>query len=553
MAQRLERASAAADALPDGLRAELLVHVGWSYALLAERDPAARAAAHRSAAEVLARAAEAAAAAGDPRLRSYALGTLAELYEREGRGEEALTLTRQALSAAQEVRALDALARWQGQLGRLERSAGRPERALAAWREAVALFAELRQQTASAGAAAFRAEVEPVYSGLVDLLLRRAHQSQDAGARQALLVEARGALEDLKAAELREYFRDACLDAQRKATPEEIPGAFVVYPVVLPDRTELIVGFGGQLESFVSPVDRETLTAEVQAFRRQLERRTTRQYLTHAETLYDRLIRPLEPALEAAAPRVLVFVPDGALRTIPLGALHDRVSGRFLIERFPLAVVPSLTLTEPRPIDRSRVELLAVGITESVQGFPALDSVGQEIAAVSQTFPGETLLDSQFRIERFEAEIAARPFGIVHVASHGEFSGNASESFLLAWDGKLSMDRLAQVVATTRFRSEQPLELLTLSACQTAAGDERAGLGLAGVALRAGARSALATLWSVNDEASADLVIEFYAQLAHPELSRAEALQRAQLKLLATPDYRHPAYWAPFLLISSWL
>ncbi len=547
VAERLERARAAAEGLPPGPRGELLIHLGWSYALLARSD----AAAGRRAAEVLASAGEAAAESGDARLRSWALGHLGELYEREGRLEEALVLTRRALFAAQEVRALEALARWQGQLGRLELAAGRSERALAALREAVALLGELRQQTAGAGA--LGAEVEPLYSAFVDLLLRRARESADTGQRQALLAEARAALEDSKAAELREYFRDDCLDARRKAAPEEIPGAFVVYPVVLPDRTELIAGSAGQLESFVSPVGREALAAEVHAFRRQLERRTTRQYLGHAQTLYDWLIRPLEPALAAAAPEVLVFVPDAALRTIPLGALRDRASGRFLIESYPLALAPGLTLIEPRPIERGSVRLLAAGITESVQGFPALANVGPELAAVGQTFPGQTLLNGEFAIGRFESEIAARPFGIVHIASHGEFSANSSESFLLAWDGKISMDRLAQVVAATQFRTDQPLELLTLSACQTATGDDRAGLGLAGVALRAGARSALATLWSVNDEASADLVTEFYAQLAQPELSRAEALQRAQLKLLATPDYRHPAYWAPFLLISSWL
>ena len=94
---------------------------------------------------------------------------------------------------------------------------------------------------------------------------------------------------------------------------------------------------------------------------------------------------------------------------------------------------------------------------------------------------------------------------------------------------------------------------MTLSACETAAGDERAALGLAGVALRAGARSAVGTLWSVDDEASADLITHFYRELGDPARSRAQALQRAQLALLKTRNYRHPAYWSPFLLISSWL
>ena len=129
----------------------------------------------------------------------------------------------------------------------------------------------------------------------------------------------------------------------------------------------------------------------------------------------------------------------------------------------------------------------------------------------------------------------------------------SSQSFLLAYDSKISMNELAAVIGATRFREERPLELLTLSACRTAAGDDRAALGLAGVALRSGARSALATLWSVNDQASTDLITEFYTQLAKPAVSRAEALRRAQLKLLGVHHYRHPSYWSPFVLISSWL
>jgi CHAT domain-containing protein len=269
--------------------------------------------------------------------------------------------------------------------------------------------------------------------------------------------------------------------------------------------------------------------------------------------LYDWLIRPLEPALSGREVRALVFVPGGALRTVPMAALRDRESGEFLIEKYPLAIAPGLTLTEPRPIDRERVQLLAAGITEPVQGFPGLENVGREIEAVGAVFPGRRLVDADFVADRFELEMAERPFGIVHIASHGEFSADISRSYLLAYDEKVSMDQLAGMVATTRFREQQPLELLALSACRTAAGDDRAALGLAGVALRAGARSAIATLWSVNDQATTDLVSEFYAQLAEPGLSRAQALQRAQVKLLGMHHYRHPGYWSAFLLISSWL
>jgi CHAT domain-containing protein len=145
-----------------------------------------------------------------------------------------------------------------------------------------------------------------------------------------------------------------------------------------------------------------------------------------------------------------------------------------------------------------------------------------------------------------------QPYSIVHIASHGEFGGNSDDTYLLTHEGRITMDQLADYVGATRFR-EQPLELITLSACETAAGDERSALGLAGLAIKSGARSALGTLWKVNDLAASDLIVSFYEALQEPGVSRAGALQRAQLRMLDDPRYRHPGYWAAFLLISDWL
>jgi len=147
--------------------------------------------------------------------------------------------------------------------------------------------------------------------------------------------------------------------------------------------------------------------------------------------------------------------------------------------------------------------------------------------------------------------LEANNFGIVHIATHAQFSPRPDETFLLAWDGRLSLDELSEDVGLFRFR-EEPLGLLTLSACETARGGEKAGLGLSGMAVKAGARSVLGSLWSVNDPAATVLVENFYARLVAGD-SRAQALRAAQLALLADFRYRHPAYWAPFLLIGTWL
>jgi len=548
---------AAGDGVASALRPTLLVNLARTYVLLAARDAARADRARRSAALLFAQAAEAADRAGDARTRSYAQGYAGTLYEESGHLDEARTLTRRALFDASRAEAPDAAYRWHWQLGRIERAAGDPERALAALRESVRILDTLRAELAQGAAGdafAFRDAVEPAYLELVDLLLRRAHAAEatDTESRQSALREARDTLEALKAAELRDYYRDPCLGAQRQTAAESVPGAVVLYPVVLPDRVELIVGDASGLAVYTAPVDGRTLVETVRRFRQLLPKRTTRQFLPLAEQLYDWLIRPAAPSLDGRAITALVVVPGGALRTIPFGALHDARMGLFLAQKVAVATAPGLSLTDPHRIDPDRVELLAAGISLAVQGYPALPSVRAELADVGARFRGVTLIDESFSAERLAREVRTRPFGIVHIASHGEFRGEASESFVLAYDQKLSMSELGDAVGRTRLRNEAPLELLTLSACQTAAGDDRAALGLAGVALRAGARSALATLWSVSDEASAKLVQRFYAELAGGA-SRAEALRRAQLELLETRAYRHPGYWAPFLLISSWL
>ena len=123
---------------------------------------------------------------------------------------------------------------------------------------------------------------------------------------------------------------------------------------------------------------------------------------------------------------------------------------------------------------------------------------------------------------------------------------------MLTYDGFLTLDDLENLIRPSSYRGS-PVELLTLSACQTAAGDDKAALGLAGVAIKAGCRAALASLWFVSDQASALMVDEFYRALAKPGTSKAKALQHAQTVLRNDPRFRHPRYWAPYIMIGNWL
>ncbi|HEY7520743.1 MAG TPA: CHAT domain-containing protein [Methylomirabilota bacterium] len=530
-----------------------LVSVGLGYQALRTGLPQAAAGLSAQAATVFGEAAS--TAGSDRRTASYALGHLGGLYEQEQRYAEALELTRRATFAAQQVNAPESLYRWQWQSGRLLKKQGSNEQALAAYRRAVATLQSIRPELVREGSVqtSFRETMGPLYFELVDLLLKQAAAPERRDAAEPYLVEARDVVELFKVAELRDYFRDDCVDlALAKVTRLDTISqtAVVMYPIILPDRVELLVSLRSGLKRLTVPVSEERLTQEVRQFRRKLEKRTTREFLPHAQQLYDWLIRPVETDLQAHRTETVVFVPDGALRTIPMAALHD--GQRFLVAKYALAVTPGLNLTEPRPINRTDTRVLALGLTEAVQGFPALPSVSEEMELLRGMFKTTTLVDGNFRLAPLEEKLKTEPFTIVHFASHGEFGGQPQNTFLLAFDGKLTMDRLDQFIGLFRFR-DNPLELLTLSACDTAEGDDRAALGLAGIAVKAGARSAVATLWNINDPASAELVGEFYRQLQNPSVSRATALQRAQLKVLDNPRYDHPGFWAAFLLINNWL
>ena len=553
---RVKAVAAELEPLPDDeAKAHLLIHLGRTTQQLADRQSKGRAENRRQAALLYLAASRAAAAAGAHRSESFALGYLAQLNETDGRLDEARTLIQRAIFAAQIAESPDPLYRWQRASGRIEHAKGRSDAALASYRQAVQSLSQLRVKAAAgggSGAAAFLSAAKPVYDEFVDLLLVQARAAEDSATLQALLSESRDTLEALGAAELRDYFGDECVDAQRQAKIETIPGAVVIYPIVLADRVEIIVGDTSGLRSVVTRVDRERFDAQVHEFRRLLAKRTTEEYRRPGMKLYEWLITPLEKSLGDSHVDALVFVPRGSLRTIPMGALVDPQSGKFLIEKYPIAVTPGLTLTEPKRIDRTNVVLLTAGLAVGRQGFQALPYVADEVRASHKVFEGESLMDQDFVTSSLAQQLEQTQYGIVHIASHGEFGSSIEESFVLTFDDRLSVGDLGQLVDMARFR-RQPVELLTLSACETAAGDERAALGLAGLAIRSGARSALASLWKVNDQAAAELIGEFYRQLALPESSRARALQAAQLKVLRQAGYQHPGYWSPFLLIGSWL
>jgi CHAT domain-containing protein len=533
-----------------------LLLIGRIYHRLVEHDNSLK----LRAAEVFQQVAELAQGLKDARALSYAWGYLGRLYEEEQRYAEALQLTRRAIHAVQAVHAPESLYLWHWQSGRLLRALGEFPAALEAYERAVQLVQTLRPALLRGYGgmyAGFRTALGPLYFELVDLFLQHAARletpNQESIQHTHYLQRARDTVELFKTAELREYFGDECLAAARPtvAPVEQVsPDTLVVYPILLPDRTELLLSQATGLKRLQVAVTGPQLEQRVRALRNALEDRDALRYLRHAQSLYAWLLQPLETALRSAPIRTIVFVPDGALRALPWAALHN--GQQFLIEQYAVAITPSVTLTEPRPLSPERVQVLAAGVAEPVADFPPLPRVPAELRSIQQLYDSTVLLNRDFSPMSLERTVREGQFDIVHIAAHAQFRAEAADSFLLTTQGKLTIDRLAQIVGRLRYRT-QPLELLTLSACETARGNDRAALGLAGVAIQAGARSALATLWLVEDTAAAILMTEFYRQLQTPGVSRARALQQAQLALLRQPQYAEPFFWAPFLLINNWL
>lgn len=543
--------------LPDSHdKAYDLISIGLGFESLHAHLPDTDGRLHLQAAAVLEQAGEIAKSVGDVRAASYAFGHRGRLYELDRRHDEALLLTRLAIGYAQQVHAPESLYQWEWQLGRVLKAQEKTDQAILSYQRAADLVQTLRPEMAAGAApaiASFRQVGGRLYFELADLLLRRSGATTTPAEAQPYLIKAREAIELFKTAELRDYFADECVDAfqTRRTKLEDVSRqAAIIYPIILPDRTELLVSLPDGMHRITVAIKQEDLKDEALVFRRLLQKETTREFLRKGQRLYDLLLRPLEPELSRFSINTLVIVPDGPLRMIPFSALHD--GKQFLIAKYALATTPGLNLTDPRPLNRERIEILSAGLTEGVQGFPPLPNAAGELEAIGGLYKTHRFLNEEFRMPRLEREMKENPFTIVHIASHGKFERDPKKSFLLTFDEKLTMDRLSQVVGYFRFR-DQPLELLSLSACQTAAGDDRAALGLAGIAIKAGARSALATLWFVSDEASSALVVEFYRQLKNPALSKAQALRQAQLKLMENPDFQHPIYWAPFLLLNNWL
>ena len=479
-----------------------------------------------------------------PRTEADALGVLGNLYERNQELSAAAHITERASAIAQSINATELSYQWQWQLGRILKAQGDTEKAIAAYSQATDNLQSLRSDLVAISSDvqySFQSKIEPVYRELAALLLRPEASQED-------LNRARQTIESLQVAELDNFFRDACLDTEPKQIDRLDPTAAIIYTIILGDRLEVVAAIPGQpLRHHSNDLPPSEIEIVVTSANSQLSS-PRRLNLSLFQQAYDWLIRPLEEGLKASNIKTLVFVTDGILRNLPPATLHD--GKQYLIEKYSVAIAPSLRLTELQSTNTNRQDMLLAGLSQPRQGFQGLPGVKQEIEQIQPLFASDVLLNNSFTEFNFNRYASQTPFRLVHLATHGQFSSNAEDTFVLTWDDRININELNRLL---RGDSKQlrPIELLVLSACETATGDRLATLGLAGIAVRAGARSTIASLWAVSDEATVTLMTNFYQELTK-DVSKAEALRQAQISTLSNDAFDHPFFWSAFILVGNW-
>jgi filamentous hemagglutinin family protein len=334
----------------------------------------------------------------------------------------------------------------------------------------------------------------------------------------------------------------------------------------------LVTSKGEVIRRRVAGTKRQQVLNVVEALRTTATNiRNSRGYLAPAQRLYQWLVAPIEKDLQAEQIDNLSFIMDSGLRSIPLAALHN--GKNFIVENYSVGLMPSFSLTDTRYVDVRNMQVLAMG-ADQFSDLRPLPSVPVELSLIAdQLWSGESFLNQAFTLTNLQSARSSQSYGIIHLATHAEFQpGSPSNSYIQLWDTKLRLDQWRGLGL-----NQPSLELLVLSACRTALGDEQAELGFTGLAVQAGVKSALGSLWYVSDEATMAFMTEFYKQLKQAS-TKAEALRQAQLAMLrgevrlqggqlvtsfgsfplppnlaelGDRDLSHPYYWSAFMMIGN--
>lgn len=330
------------------------------------------------------------------------------------------------------------------------------------------------------------------------------------------------------------------------------------------------------IRQLVSTPKRSEVLKVAKAFQESVSDPLDEDYLKPAQQLYQWIVKPLEADLQAQGVNNLLFITDEGLRSIPLAALYD--GKNYLIEKYSIGFTPSLSLTDTRYTNIKNFKAIAMGAS-IFQDLGPLPAVPKELSLVAQEWHGKFFLNQGFTLNNLKSVNQNQQFGIIHLATHGEFKkGEANNSYIQLWDQKLRLPELRQLQLYEIPNQRPPVELLVLSACETALGDKNAELGFGGLAAQTGAKTVIASLWQVDDAGTLGLMTEFYSHLKTANI-KSEALRQAQIAMLTGETYvengqlitrerkvvipsesqasqltqalKHPYYWSGFTMIGN--
>ena len=504
--------------------------------------------------------------ASNSKTKSYGIGELGKLYESQQQWQLAQNYTQQALLTLEGIQAPEIRYRWEWQLGRILKQQGNIPGAISAYSAAIENLKSVRSDLLIVNLEvqfSFRDNIEPIYRELVDLLLQR---DRAGGVSQENLEQAIQSIDTLQLAEVENFLNcDLSSSLQLNFSTKNIDdldaNAGFIYPIMLEDRLEVIFKLPGQpLRYHTNLVSQTAVKQTLRELKTAILRGYAEQAISLSQIVYNWLIEPLETYLENNNQiTTLVFVLDGELRNIPMGVLYDSKQQKYLIQKqYALVLLPSFQVFDLQTTPTA-LKVLGAGISEELQvenkSFVGLN-VTEELANIQNSTPSSILLNSEFTQPNIQKNLDTGDFSVVHLATHGNFSSNPEQTYIVVYDSDAANGSLLKARELDKLLrqsdKQKPIELLVLSACETAEGDERATLGLAGLAIRAGARSTLATLWQVNDESTVKLMERFYQELSIPGTSKAIALHHAQQALLNDPNYQTPYYWSPYVLVGNW-
>jgi CHAT domain-containing protein/tetratricopeptide (TPR) repeat protein len=335
---------------------------------------------------------------------------------------------------------------------------------------------------------------------------------------------------------------------------KQIPqGTVLLYPLILGDQLEIIFFSPNSLPvSRTVKISKAKLESLITEYRAGLLDAGSEDVKDASKALYDVLIKPIESELSAAKAETILYAPDGILRYVPLTALYD--GKQWLAEKYKVSNLIAYSLSDfsPKPKNPPNILAGAFGGNAGAKKFgqSALPATLTEVKAIANSFPNSvTLTEDNFSRQAIESKF--KNHNILHLATHAEFNtGSPDNSFIIFGNGdKIRLGEIADWQIPN-------IDLIILSACQTGVGKLGDGVEILGFGYqvqKAGAKTAIASLWAVNDEGTQALMEAFYRELKKGDVTSTEALHRAQVALIKSSKFNHPNYWSAFFAIGNGL